>query len=173
MSDLIQQFSAPHLRTDLPTLRSGQTVRVHQKIKEKGKERIQVFEGIVIGLHGRRGMNATVTVRKISNGIGVERTFPLHSPVIDHFEVLKQDRVRRAKLHYLRTDTKKRHVKEDRAALDKIRREQKELALKNVKPSKNAETSASASEKSEAKNAPKASEVKDAAATSAVSKSKA
>lgn len=120
MTDLFLQFQQPQLRSNIPALRSGQTVRVHQKIQEKGKERIQIFEGVIIGIHGGKGVNATVTVRKVSDGIGVERIYPLHSPAIKKFEVVKQERVRRSKLYFLRTDTKKRKMKEDREALEKI-----------------------------------------------------
>jgi large subunit ribosomal protein L19 len=84
-----------------PALRSGDTVRVHVKVREGEKERIQVFEGLVIGMH-RGGTNATFTVRKVSFGQGVERIFPLHSPVIDRIDVVRGARVRRAKLYYLR-----------------------------------------------------------------------
>jgi large subunit ribosomal protein L19 len=84
-----------------PRLKSGDTVRVHVKVREGDKERIQVFEGIVIGMH-RGGTRATFTVRKVSFGQGVERIFPLHSPVIDKVDVIRTARVRRAKLYYLR-----------------------------------------------------------------------
>jgi len=84
-----------------PQLRSGDTVRVHVKVREGDKERIQVFEGIVIGMH-RGGARATFTVRKVSFGQGVERIFPLHSPIIDKVDVVRSARVRRAKLYYLR-----------------------------------------------------------------------
>lgn len=83
-------------------LRSGDTVRVHQKIKEEKKERIQVFEGVVIAIKHGRGINATFTVRKISDGVGVERIFPLHAPFIEKIEIIKRVKVRRAKLYYLR-----------------------------------------------------------------------
>jgi large subunit ribosomal protein L19 len=89
------------LRSDIPDFGVGDTVRVHVKIKEGDKERIQVFEGIVIALK-RGGIRATFTVRKTSFGQGVERIFPLHSPVIDTIEVVRKGRVRRAKLYYLR-----------------------------------------------------------------------
>ena len=84
-----------------PAIKSGDTVRVHVKVREGEKERIQIFEGIVIGMH-RGGAGATFTVRKISFGQGVERIFPLHSPVIDRVEIVRSARVRRAKLYFLR-----------------------------------------------------------------------
>ena len=89
------------LRSDIPQFGVGDTVRVHVKIKEGDKERIQVFEGIVIA-HKRGDIRSTFTVRKTSFGQGVERIFPLHSPVIDKVEVARKGRVRRAKLYYLR-----------------------------------------------------------------------
>ena len=87
--------------TERPAMRTGDTVRVHVKVREGDKERIQVFEGIVIGQH-RGATRATFTVRKVSFSQGVERIFPLHSPIIDHIEVVRSARVRRAKLYYLR-----------------------------------------------------------------------
>jgi large subunit ribosomal protein L19 len=84
-----------------PQMKSGDTVRVHVKVREGDKERIQVFEGIVIGMH-RGGARATFTVRKVSFGQGVERIFPLHSPIIDKVDIVRSARVRRAKLYYLR-----------------------------------------------------------------------
>ena len=84
-----------------PAMKSGDTVRVHVKVREGDKERIQVFEGMVIGMH-RGGIRASFTVRKVSFGQGVERIFPLHSPVIDRVELVRSARVRRAKLNFLR-----------------------------------------------------------------------
>ncbi len=84
-----------------PLLKSGDTVRVHVKVREGDKERIQIFEGMVIGMH-RGGARASFTVRKVSFGQGVERIFPLHSPTIDKIEVIRSARVRRAKLYFLR-----------------------------------------------------------------------
>lgn len=86
----------------IPEMRTGQTVKVHQKIKEGDKERVQVFEGLVIAKKGSVGVNANITVRKLSNGIGVERIFPLYSPNIVKFEIVKTSKVRRAKLYYMR-----------------------------------------------------------------------
>jgi large subunit ribosomal protein L19 len=84
-----------------PAMRPGDTVRVHVKVREGDKERIQVFEGLIIGMH-RGGARATFTVRKVSFGQGVERIFPLHSPIIDRIEVVRSAKVRRAKLYFLR-----------------------------------------------------------------------
>ena len=88
-------------RTERPAMKSGDTVKVHVKVREGDKERIQVFEGVVIGQH-RGGSNASFTVRKVSFGQGVERIFPLHSPTIQKVEVVRSAKVRRAKLYYLR-----------------------------------------------------------------------
>lgn len=90
------------LKKDLPNIRPGDTIKVHQKVKEKNKERIQVFEGQVIARKHGKGINSTITVRKIISGIGVEKIFPLHSPIIAKIELVKQGKVRRAKLYYLR-----------------------------------------------------------------------
>lgn len=99
--DFIRELTKDLERTDLPKFRAGDTVRVHVKVIEGQRERIQVFEGVVIKRQGG-GIGETFTVRKISYGVGVERTFPLHSPKIDKIEVVKQGKVRRAKLYYLR-----------------------------------------------------------------------
>jgi large subunit ribosomal protein L19 len=96
----IETVEKGHL-TKRPPMRSGDTVRVHVKVREGDKERIQIFEGMVIGLH-RGGTRASVTVRKVSFGQGVERIFPLHSPIVDKIEVVRGARVRRAKLYFLR-----------------------------------------------------------------------
>ncbi|MCL5268769.1 MAG: 50S ribosomal protein L19 [Bacteroidetes bacterium] len=97
----ISLVEAAHLKTDLPQFRAGDTVKVHFRVIEGDKERIQDFEGIVISRRGG-GLKETFTVRKISNGVGVERIFPIHSPRIAKIEVLRGGRVRRAKLYYLR-----------------------------------------------------------------------
>jgi large subunit ribosomal protein L19 len=104
--DLIQNFNLKSLSTtNLPDIRPGMTLKVHQKIKEGAKTRTQVFEGIVIARKHGSGPSSTITVRKISNGIGVERIFPLHSPNIEKFEIVRASKVRRAKLYYLRGKT--------------------------------------------------------------------
>ncbi len=99
--NLLQAVDNSQLRTDIPKLRSGDTVRVHVKIKEGDKFRIQIFEGVVLCIK-RHGISSTFTVRKVSSGYGVERIFPLHSPIIEKVEVVKQGKVRRARLYYLR-----------------------------------------------------------------------
>lgn len=96
----IETVEQTHL-TKRPTMRSGDTVRVHVKVREGDKERIQIFEGMVIGQH-RGGSRASFTVRKVSFGQGVERIFPLHSPIVDKIEVVRGAKVRRAKLYFLR-----------------------------------------------------------------------
>jgi large subunit ribosomal protein L19 len=96
-------FNKNQLKQNLPEIRPGDTVRVFQKTEEKGKEKIQSFEGIIIARKHGKGISATVTVRKIISGVGVEKIFPIHSPLIKKIEILKRAKVRRAKLYYLRT----------------------------------------------------------------------
>lgn len=99
--NVIKQLEREQMRMDLPAFSAGDTVRVHVKIREGDKERIQVFQGIVISKR-KGGANATFTVRKVSYGVGVERIFPFHSPIIDKVELVTHGRVRRAKIYYLR-----------------------------------------------------------------------
>lgn len=99
--DLVKALSEQQIKSDLPNLQIGDTVKVHAKIKEGNRERIQVFEGTIIAMK-HSGINRSVTVRRISYGVGVEKTFPVHSPNIAKFEVVRNGRVRRAKLYYLR-----------------------------------------------------------------------
>jgi len=93
----------PYLKQNIPDIQPGDTIRVHQKIKEGDKERIQIFEGIVLATKHGKGINATITVRRVQKGYGVERIFPIHSPVIEKIEIVKRAKVRRAKLYYLRS----------------------------------------------------------------------
>ena len=99
--DLIRAVESSQMRTDLPHFRSGDTVKVHVKIKEGDKYRIQIFEGVLIA-RKNNGISSTFTVRKVSSGYGVERIFPTHSPIIEKLEVVKSGKVRRARLYYLR-----------------------------------------------------------------------
>jgi len=110
---VLQEVEQPYLKTDVPEFRPGDTVRVHVRVVEGGKERIQVFEGVVIA-RKNRGIADTITVRKVSYGVGVERTFPIHSPMVAKIEVVRKAKVRRAKLYYLRNlSGKAARLKED------------------------------------------------------------
>ncbi|WP_066639397.1 50S ribosomal protein L19 [Desulfolucanica intricata] len=99
--NLIEYIEKEQMKKEIPAFRPGDTVKVHVKVVEGNRERIQVFEGVVIRRRGG-GLNETFTVRRVSYGVGVERTFPLHSPKIDRIEVVRYGRVRRARLYYLR-----------------------------------------------------------------------
>ena len=101
MSEIIRSIEAKQLRSDLPAFGIGDTIRVWVKVVEGNRERLQAFEGTVIAKRNG-GIRETFTVRRVSYGIGVERTFPLHSPRVDHIEVIRRGKVRRAKLYYLR-----------------------------------------------------------------------
>jgi len=103
----LDKFNQKQLNNKLPEIRPGYTVRVNLKIKEGDKERIQSFEGLVIAIKHGQGINATITVRKISHGVGVERIFPIHLPSIESIEIIKKSKVRRAKLYYIRRKSKK------------------------------------------------------------------
>ncbi|MCA9736246.1 MAG: 50S ribosomal protein L19 [Gemmatimonadota bacterium] len=114
MADLIRELETAQFRDDIPPFHPGDTVRVNYRVREGQKERVQGFEGVVIGRRGG-GIGETFTVRKISNGVGVERVFPLHSPSIADIKVVRQGVVRRAKLYYLRERTgKSARIKEKR-----------------------------------------------------------
>ena len=102
MTTKTETFLQPFLKKELPDIRPGDTVRVHQKIKEGGKERVQTFEGQVIARKHGKEVGSTITVRSVILGVGVEKIFPLHSPTIEKIEVIKREKVRRAKLYYLR-----------------------------------------------------------------------
>lgn len=99
--ELLKAFTKEQLKTEVPVLNVGDTVKVHNKIKEGTRERIQIFEGTIIAKHGG-GISETFTVRRVSFGVGVEKTFPVHSPNVDKVEIVRAGKVRRAKLFYLR-----------------------------------------------------------------------
>ena len=101
----IEQATKEFVKKDIPDFSSGDTISVEVKVKEGNKERLQKYEGVVISRHGKKGVDASFTVRKISNGIGVERIFPLHSPLLSSINVLRRGKVRRAKLNYLKNIT--------------------------------------------------------------------
>ena len=112
----LDSIDAASLRSDVPEFRPGDTVKVHVRVREGNRERIQVFQGVVIRRQGG-GVRETFTARKVSFGVGVERTFPVHSPIVDHIEVVTRGDVRRAKLYYLRElRGKKAKIKEKRDA---------------------------------------------------------
>jgi len=112
----LDSLDAASLRSDIPDFRPGDTVKVHVRVVEGNRERIQVFQGVVIRRQGG-GVRETFTARKVSFGVGVERTFPVHSPIVDHIEVVTRGDVRRAKLYYLRElRGKKAKIKEKRDA---------------------------------------------------------
>ncbi|MBQ1532625.1 MAG: 50S ribosomal protein L19 [Solobacterium sp.] len=112
--DLVQKITKEQLRADVPQFKPGDTVKVFVRIKEGEKSRIQLYEGVVVARQNG-GISETFTVRKISNGVGVQRTFPVHSPIIDHIEVARRGKVRRAKLTYLKgLSAKNARIKEDR-----------------------------------------------------------
>lgn len=109
--NLIDKITKSQIRTDLPEFRVGDTINVGVKVKEGNKERIQAFKGTVMAIQGS-GVSKTFIVRKISNGVGVERTFPMNSPIIDSITVERKGKVRRAKLGYLRNSVKNIKIKE-------------------------------------------------------------
>ncbi len=100
--EAIQHFANQSMKRNIPELRPGDTVRVHQKIREGNRERIQIFEGVVMAVRGGKSINASFVVRRVASGVGVERTFPLHSPNVVKVERLKSSKVRQARLYYLR-----------------------------------------------------------------------
>jgi large subunit ribosomal protein L19 len=114
MTNVLTELVSDRLRSDVPDFRAGDTIKVHVKVVEGSRSRVQVFQGVVIRVHGS-GVGRTFTVRKISFGVGVERTFPMHSPIFETIEVVTRGDVRRAKLYYLRNlRGKKAKIKERR-----------------------------------------------------------
>ena len=167
--DIIKSIEHEHLKEKIPVLKVGNTVRVHQRIKEGNRERIQVFEGIIIKKQGG-GLNATFTVRRIASGVGVEKTFLIHSPLVEKVELVRVGKARRAKLYYLRDRVgKAAKTKEQIGA----RIEDKEITVKAtieeepvveekveapVEEAKTVETEATPVEEVKTKEAPKAEE---------------
>lgn len=151
MAITLQQFNQSRTRKDLPEIKPGHVVKVYQKIfetKEVGKkietkERIQIYEGLVIGRRGKKGINATITVRKISDGVGVERIYPLNSPSIEKIELIKTTKARRAKLYYMR----------DR--IGKATQPKGELIKKEEKPKEEAPTEVAGEAKKDKEIGPK------------------
>jgi len=121
----LQEIESAYLRSDIPDFRAGDTIKVHVKVSEGDKQRIQIFQGVVISRKGD-GSRESFTVRKMSGGIGVERVFPLNSPVIDKLEMVRHGRVRRAKLYYLR------ELRGKKARIDERRVDRSKLAAVSV-----------------------------------------
>ena len=112
--NLIKQIEDNYLKDNLPEINSGDSVKVNVKVSEGNRERIQTFEGVVISINGT-GLSRTITVRKLSFGVGVERIFPIHAPIVDTVEIIRKGKVRRSKLYYLRDRVgKSAKIKEDR-----------------------------------------------------------
>ena len=112
--NLIKQIEDNYLKDNLPEINSGDSVKVNVKVSEGNRERIQTFEGVVISINGT-GLSRTITVRKLSFGVGVERIFPVHAPIVDSVEIIRKGKVRRSKLYYLRDRVgKSAKIKEDR-----------------------------------------------------------
>lgn len=133
--ELINQFTKASLKKKVHDLKSGMTVRVHQKINEGGKERVQMFEGVILQIGPGYGVSKTVTVRKIVDGIGVEKIFPIHAPSVERIEVVKVGKVRRSKLYFLRDrsgKSSKLYEKHGEAAKHKIMEDAEPLQVETV-----------------------------------------
>lgn len=150
-STLINAAVSKYFKKNIPALRSGDVVRVHEKVKEGSKERIQVFEGIVLRVRGGQGMDGTFTVRRISSGIGVEKTFPLHLPAIIKIEKIRHLNLRQARLYYLRDLTEKQIKRKARGELTEfIAWEEPDAAEEEEKLKAEQAAKAQAREKAEA-----------------------
>ena len=151
MFELIQKVNDAHKKRQVVNVRSGDTVRVHQKIKEGAKERIQIFEGVVIRTDRKDSLTSRITVRKIASGVGVEKSFLLHSPLVLKIEVTKRSKVRRNYLTYLRARSGKSArlaaVTFDREAVNDVRDREAEKAEEEAKAAAAAEAEAKAAEK--------------------------
>ncbi len=133
----ITAITKSNLKKNLPDIRPGDTVRVQQIIKDKDKEKIQVFEGLVLARKHGQGINATITVRKVISGVGVEKVFPIHTPMIKSIEIVKRGKVRKAKLYYLReakgrkARLKRKEIKEtEKTKIEEVEEEPKEEEIK-------------------------------------------
>jgi len=137
MSTKLATFIQRETKKTTPDIRPGDTVRIHQKITEGERQRIQVFEGVVLAQKHGTGVSATITVRRVNKGYGVERTFPLHSPVIAKIEVVTRAKVRRAKLYYLRNAKgRKARLKAEAVGLVFEETEEKQSEAESAEPSK-------------------------------------
>lgn len=143
MTNLLDVYKKNNAKKSVPELRSGAVIRIHEKIREGKKERIQIFEGVVIGIHGGKGLDATFTVRKVSFGVGVEKIFPLHMPNIIKIETIKNIRNRQSKLYYLRNITDKQIQKRSELSTYAVWKDDKAKAKEDeLKAQKEAEAKA-------------------------------
>ena len=159
MIDYIKLIEQEHIRTDLPNIAIGDYVRVHLKVKEGARERIQVFEGTIIARKSG-GVNETITIRRLSYGVGVERVLPLHSPKISRIEIVRRGKIRRAKLYYLRDRVGKaarvkerleqRDLKKNAAVISEPAAYVTEQAAEEAKPAASADEPAEAAKTAEA-----------------------
>jgi large subunit ribosomal protein L19 len=133
MTTLLEKFNKEQEKK-LPDLRPGDTIKVHQKIKEGDKERIQIFEGVILAKKHGKGINSMITVRKVVDGVGVERVFPIHSTALEKIEVVKHGKVRRAKLYYLRTAKGKKARLKNKEFADVIADEPEKQAVVEEAP---------------------------------------
>lgn len=145
--DLIQQFNKEQATRPMPKFKTGDTVRVHQKITEGGKERVQAFEGVIIKIRGGYGQNGSFTVRKTSNGIGVEKVYPFMMPAIEKIELIKRGKTRKSKLYYLRD----KQPKEARLKEVPLTKEEKEALSFDMAPIRKAEAEKKKAEEEKAK----------------------
>ena len=148
--DVIREATKPYMRAKLPPLRSGDVVRVHERIQEGEKSRVQVFEGLVIARKHGDGMNATFTVRRIaSRNVGVERIFPLHSPAIEKIEILRHEKVRRGKLYYIRNLIGKKTRRKKSTPIEEVFSFEPEKVVELTEEESGEEVAESAEEKKE------------------------
>ena len=141
----LKSFLQPYIKKNILDIRPGDTIKVHQKIKEGGKERTQVFEGLVLARKHGKESGATITVRKVVSGVGVEKIFPIHSPLIAKIEILKRGKVRRAKLYYLR-EAKGKKARLKRKEFSAVISEEKEAEEAKIEEIKTEEPSVSEAE---------------------------
>ncbi len=161
MSTKTETFNQSQLKKDIPDIRPGDTVRIYQKTEEKGKEKSQIFEGLVIARKHGKGVSSTITVRRVISGIGVEKIFPVHSPVIEKIEIIKRSRVKRAKLYFLRKAKGKRGKLKKKELSEAIVWEEPKQEAKEETPKEEASSQESTPEETESKEEPKQEEKKE------------
>ncbi len=146
--DKVRKFTESQLKNQVK-IRVGDTVRVHQRIKDGDKERIQVFEGLVIAKKHGDGINGTFTVRKVASGVGVEKVFPLHTPMIEKVEIVKSGKVRRAKIYYIREATGRRGRLKEIKRKEEVKNEEKKEEVSDASKDKKEESDLKSHDKKE------------------------